>query len=85
MKKLLVGLAAVPFLVGIAMAGQPMPLSDAQMDKVTAGQSLEIETGVTEINFGPTELNVQGPGHVEDTANALGGLVCGTRCMWFNS
>jgi hypothetical protein len=37
MKKLLVGLAALPFLAGIAMADQPMPLSDAQMDTVTAG------------------------------------------------
>ena len=37
MKKLLVGLAALPFLAGVAMAGQPVPLSDAQMDKVTAG------------------------------------------------
>ena len=39
MKKLLIGLAAVPFLAGVAMAGQPPPLSDAQMDKVTAGFS----------------------------------------------
>jgi hypothetical protein len=37
MKKLLVGLAALPFLAGVAMAGQPVSLSDAQMDKVTAG------------------------------------------------
>jgi hypothetical protein len=37
MKKLLVGLAALPFLAGVAMAGQPAPLSDAQMDQVTAG------------------------------------------------
>ena len=37
MKKLLVGLAALPLLAGVAMAGQPVPLSDAQMDKVTAG------------------------------------------------
>jgi hypothetical protein len=37
MNKLLIGLAMVPFLAGVAMAGQPTPLSDAQMDKVTAG------------------------------------------------
>src|SRR5690349_15006549 len=37
MKKLLVGLAAMPFLACVAMAGQPMPLSEAQMDRVTAG------------------------------------------------
>lgn len=37
MKSLLVGIAALPFLVGVAMAGQPAPLSDAQMDQVVAG------------------------------------------------
>jgi hypothetical protein len=37
MKRLLVGIAALPFLAGVASAAQPMPLSDAQMDKVTAG------------------------------------------------
>lgn len=37
MKKLLIALAALPFMVGIAAAGQPKPLSDKQMDKVTAG------------------------------------------------
>jgi hypothetical protein len=40
MKKLLIGLATLPFLAGVAMAGQPMSLNDAQMDKVTAGQAL---------------------------------------------
>ena len=52
MKKLLVGLAALPFVSGVAMAGQlavpavaqmvtapsqPMVLSQTQMDMVTAG------------------------------------------------
>lgn len=37
MKKLLFGLAALPFVAGIAMAGQPVALNDSQMDKVTAG------------------------------------------------
>jgi hypothetical protein len=37
MKKLLAGFAALPFLAGVAMAGQPAPLSDTQMDHVTAG------------------------------------------------
>jgi hypothetical protein len=40
MKKLLIGLAALPLLAGVATAGQPMSLNDAQMDKVTAGQAL---------------------------------------------
>ena len=37
MKKLFIGLAAVPFLAGVAMAGQPTPLSNSAMDQVTAG------------------------------------------------
>jgi hypothetical protein len=37
MRKLLMGLAAVPFWVGMAVAGQP--LTDQQMDRVTAGFS----------------------------------------------
>jgi len=54
MKKLLVGLAALPFVSGVAMAGQlavpavaqmvtapsqPMVLSQTQMDMVTAGET----------------------------------------------
>lgn len=37
MKKLLYGLAVLPFVAGVALAGQPMQLSDKQMDNVTAG------------------------------------------------
>ena len=37
MKKLLLGAAALPFLAGSAMAGQPVPLTASQMDQVTAG------------------------------------------------
>ena len=37
MKKLFLGLAALPCLAGVAMADQSGPLTDAQMDKVTAG------------------------------------------------
>ena len=96
MKKLFIGFAALPFIAGVAMADQPMPLSEAQMDKVTAGggPSLEIEItsfpGLVEINFGPTVLNVEvGPegsaGHPADPSNALGGLVCNSTCAWFNS
>ena len=36
MKNLLFGLAALPFLASVALAAKP--LSDAQMDRVTAGQ-----------------------------------------------
>jgi pectate lyase len=35
MKKVLMGLAALPFLAGAATAGQP--LTDQQLDRVTAG------------------------------------------------
>ncbi|MGC2199614.1 MAG: hypothetical protein WA633_05615 [Stellaceae bacterium] len=37
MKRLLSAVAALPFLAGVALAGQPVQLSDAQMDGVTAG------------------------------------------------
>jgi hypothetical protein len=43
MIKILMGMAILPFLAGIALAGQP--LTDKQMDKVTAGhdfQALEL-------------------------------------------
>jgi len=42
MKKLLYGLAALPFLAGVALADQPVQLSDKQMDKVTAGFDLSV-------------------------------------------
>jgi hypothetical protein len=37
MAKLFLGLASLPFIASMAMAGQPVALSDTQMDKVTAG------------------------------------------------
>ena len=37
MRKLLCGLALLPFLASMAMAAQPMRLTDQQMDKVAAG------------------------------------------------
>ena len=43
MKRTLMGMAILPFLAGIALAGQP--LTDKQLDKVTAGhdfQALEL-------------------------------------------
>jgi hypothetical protein len=41
MNTLLIGLAALPLLAGIASAGQPTLLGDAQMDRLTAGQTIE--------------------------------------------
>jgi len=40
MKKLLFGLAALPFVAAVALADQPVQLSDNQMDKLTAGFDL---------------------------------------------
>jgi hypothetical protein len=37
MKTLLVGLAILPFLAGVTMGGQPVPLSEVQLDKITGG------------------------------------------------
>jgi len=37
MKSFVIGLAALPFVAGVALAGQP--LTDQQMDRVTAGFS----------------------------------------------
>jgi len=37
MKKFVLGLAVLPFLAGMSLAGQPQPLTDRQMDKVAAG------------------------------------------------
>jgi hypothetical protein len=39
MKRLLYGVAALPFLAGVALA-QPMQLTSRQMDRVTAGWDL---------------------------------------------
>ncbi len=40
MKKLLLGVAILPFLAGITMAQEPTKLTGVQMDKVTAGWDL---------------------------------------------
>lgn len=37
MKRLMYGIAALPLLTSLAFAGQPVQLTDHQMDKVTAG------------------------------------------------
>jgi hypothetical protein len=37
MKRFLYGLAALPFLAGVSLAADPVPLTDKQMDVVTAG------------------------------------------------
>jgi hypothetical protein len=53
MKRLLIGLAVLPFLAGVSLAAQPVPLTDTQMDKVTAGFDFHerevTNTGVAEV------------------------------------
>ena len=56
MKKLLGAAAALPFLASVAFAGQP--LTDRQMDTVTAGFILEIRD---ETNFSATIVTVNTP------------------------
>jgi len=58
MKKLLLGLAVLPFLAGMSLAGQPQALTDQQMDKVAAGfDFMEIDTN----NVGATLTAVNEP------------------------
>jgi hypothetical protein len=54
MNKLLIGLAALPFMVSIAMAAQPTPLSDTQMDQVTAGTTDIQLINLNTITVGPS-------------------------------
>jgi hypothetical protein len=58
MKKTLMGLAILPFLAGIALAGQP--LTDKQMDKVTAGHDLQLLelTNSTFVSIGIEQPNL---------------------------
>lgn len=77
MKRLLLGLAVLPFLAGVSMAGSPTALTDKQMDKVVAGFDLvEIET----TNTSATLVAVDEPAvpcttcylHVAGTAYPIG-------------
>ena len=60
MRSLLYGLAALPFLAGVALAGQPMQLTDKQMDNVTAGFDLKVteisNTSWTQVSIYSGEL-----------------------------
>ncbi len=51
MKRLLLGLGILPFVAGVALAGQP--LADYQMDKITAGHDLSLieTTDVTQVGI----------------------------------
>jgi hypothetical protein len=66
MKKFLLGLAALPFLAGVAFAAEKVVLSDKQMDRVAAGSTnlsssrsnvYSVGTGgFTEIDFSNTSI-----------------------------
>lgn len=56
MKRLVIGLAALPFLSGISLAAQP--LSDQQMDTVTAGFQFSVEE---QTNFSTVLIDVNQP------------------------
>ncbi|HUK07107.1 MAG TPA: hypothetical protein VLX09_04490 [Stellaceae bacterium] len=64
MRKLLLGLAVLPFLAGVSLAGQPQALTDQQMDKIAAGfDFFEIDTNnvgatATLVNIEPLGSNL---------------------------
>ena len=72
MKTLLIGFATLPFLAGVAMAGQSTVLSDVQMDQVTAGDIVipPLVVPPTTITFSPITItlpngnNITTPGKV---------------------
>jgi hypothetical protein len=67
MKSFLYGLAGLPLLVGVALAQQPVQLSDRQMDKVTAG-FLEIDLS----NTSATAISIfQRPYLTDSTPNSI--------------
>jgi len=67
MKRLLLGLAVLPFVAGVALAQDPVKLTGQQMDKVTAGWDL-METDVSN-----TSVTVIGIYENQFAANSLGG------------
>jgi len=58
MKQLLSGFAVLPLMAGIATASELAPLSDAQMDRVTAGLTIPYLVSATQtitLNFGVSD------------------------------
>ena len=72
MNKLLIGLASVPLMSSVAFAGQP--LSDKQMDAVTAGFSA-FSTSLAESFGGVTATATANLAEVSALRNASGALV----------
>jgi len=67
MKKFVIGLAVLPFLAGVSLAGQPQPLTDQQMDKVAAG-------------FDFAEMDVNNVGTTIIMVNHAPALAAGESC-----
>jgi hypothetical protein len=61
MKKLLAGVVALQLLTGVTMAGQPTPLSDEQMDTVTAGLNVGTTAAMPEMAFMDNDLTLTLP------------------------
>ena len=58
MKRFALGLAVLPFLAGVALAGQP--LTNKQMDSVTAGFQIALRE-VTDFSFTAVSVNLPLP------------------------
>jgi len=56
MKRLLMGLVVLPFLAGVSLAASPVPLSDQQMDRVTAGFDF-LETEISDTSTVTVAVN----------------------------
>jgi hypothetical protein len=70
MKKLLLGLAILPFVAGVALAAQP--LTDKQMDNVVAGHDLSL-TETTDVSL--IVIRVNEPAMAPSGPNTLVGNV----------
>ncbi len=78
MKSLIYGLAALPLLAGAAFAQQPIPLTSAQMDQITAGHFEEdvSNTSITAVSI------FQRPYLTDPTPN---GISCANCYLVINS
>jgi hypothetical protein len=73
MNRTLMGLAVMPFVAGTAIAAQP--LTDKQMDKVTAGHFLVLSE-TTDVSF--VGISIEGPLFIpppSTTATTLGNVI----------
>ena len=78
MKAILCGLAALPFFAGVALAQQPIQLTNKQMDQVTAG-FLEIDLS----NTSATAVSIFQRGYLTDSTP--NGITCPGCYLVINS